>query len=300
MTKKYVLHSILFASLLLVSWTPFQAVIPVAQDPGTPDPALPVGDGWQSTVQQQLEASEYNISWQEQTYLPEIPAAYQAPNRRHNLRTYFTPQGFTIIPRSDEVTAWRLNFSLLDQNTPELVVDANHIDYRRDNLLEWYTNDPGGLLQGFTFSLAPENGDPIKVDLALSGDLLPALNPEGTRITFSDSSGNPLLFYEKLLALDAAGNALTAHMGLLNPAPGQSVLRLSLESVASAFPVSLQAVLVSPAPEVPAGLPSSPSWSAESDQTSSSIGRGLSRASRARSSSHPEKTPSGISSSGAT
>jgi len=50
------------------------------------------------------------VTWAEHTYLPELPAGYQAPNRVQNLRTYFTTSGPVIIPRElpDGVTLpWR-------------------------------------------------------------------------------------------------------------------------------------------------------------------------------------------------
>lgn len=65
--------------------------------------ALPPGvsSGWWGQVQQDIAASEYHVSWQERTGLPDVPMAYQAPNRAHNLRTYFTQQGVRVVPRID-------------------------------------------------------------------------------------------------------------------------------------------------------------------------------------------------------
>jgi len=58
-------------------------------------PVLPQGAStdWWATVQENIRQSEYQITWQDQTYLADVPASYQAPNRAHNLRTYFTPTG---------------------------------------------------------------------------------------------------------------------------------------------------------------------------------------------------------------
>ena len=58
-----------------------------------------VPDNWLAAIQAEIERAEYEITWQEQTYLPDLPAAYQAPNRAENLRTYFSPAGPIIIPR---------------------------------------------------------------------------------------------------------------------------------------------------------------------------------------------------------
>ena len=54
---------------------------------------------WWPTVQAQIRSSEYHVTWQDRTYLADVEAAFQAPNREQNLRIYFMPQGVAIIPR---------------------------------------------------------------------------------------------------------------------------------------------------------------------------------------------------------
>ena len=73
-------------------------------------PDLPPGVGadWWAMAQEDIRQSEYQVTWQDRAFLVDVanpsamlsPGAYQAPNRAHNLRTYFTPQGARIIPRS--------------------------------------------------------------------------------------------------------------------------------------------------------------------------------------------------------
>ena len=73
------------------------------------------GTAWWAAVQQEIQRSEYQITWQDETYLPDLEAAYQAPNRAHNLRTYFTDAswpgsqegaGVRIIPRTGDAGDW--------------------------------------------------------------------------------------------------------------------------------------------------------------------------------------------------
>ena len=45
-----------------------------------------------SRAQAQVLASEYHVTWQNQTALQDLPAAWQAPNRAHGFRTYFVEQ----------------------------------------------------------------------------------------------------------------------------------------------------------------------------------------------------------------
>src|SRR5262245_9483281 len=54
---------------------------------------------WLTNVQADIQKSEYAITWQDHTYLADVPTAYQAPNRAHNFRTYFTESGIRLIPR---------------------------------------------------------------------------------------------------------------------------------------------------------------------------------------------------------
>lgn len=64
------------------------------------DPAAEIDPGWQATVQEQIRQSEYELSWQEDSQIPGLGAAFQAPNRAHNLRTYFTLEGIRVTPRA--------------------------------------------------------------------------------------------------------------------------------------------------------------------------------------------------------
>ncbi|MEW5987370.1 MAG: hypothetical protein AB1791_12105, partial [Chloroflexota bacterium] len=113
-------------------------------------------DAWLATVQENIRQAEYYVTWQEQTYLPDSLPAYQAPNRAHELRTYFTPEGITVMPRTEGIAnganeanfvlSWRL---VGVEEAAEPVVSGNRIEYQRGDLTEWYVNDERGLQQGF-------------------------------------------------------------------------------------------------------------------------------------------------------
>ena len=102
---------------------------------------------WWSTVQENIRKAEYHVTWQEQTYLPDVPAAFQAPNRAHNLRTYFTTQGPTVIPRvwpeGADAAPWRWGVRLAALGRGETLTPAsaavlhaegNRIEYRRGEI----------------------------------------------------------------------------------------------------------------------------------------------------------------------
>ena len=119
------------------------------------------GDWW-AQVQKNIAAEEYHVTWQDKTSLPEVAGAYQAPNRAHDLRTYFTEAGPRVVRRTAETPEWVWGLELVGmRNEPpdlqEIVADGNRIEYRRDGLTEWYVNSDKGLEQGFTIQEPDRN-----------------------------------------------------------------------------------------------------------------------------------------------
>ena len=157
---------------------------------------------WWSTVQDGIQQAEYQITWQEQTYLPDISAAYQAPNRAENLRTYFLPDRLIVIPRTgietDEPLPWRWEArlqawgragTLLALPQASLDIQENHISYlRQARLSEVYLNDEEGLQQIFTVAEPPTaspSGGVLLLELALGGDLTGGVSEGGRQVVFS-------------------------------------------------------------------------------------------------------------------
>jgi hypothetical protein len=224
---------------------------PRTEGPAPAEAAIAGGDaGWWSTVQENIRTSEYNITWQEQTYLDDVPAAYQAPNRGENLRTYFTPEGPTVIPRvwPEEAAAppWRWEASLVAWGRAgtlqpvaqaELQVQENLIEYRRGGLIEWYRNDEQALEQGFTLLSAPEvgqPGQPLQLDLAFAGDLIPQMVGGGGEIEWRTPGGDDGLRYGGLQVMDATGELLPAWLALQD-----STLSILIEDADAVYPIEV-------------------------------------------------------------
>ena len=53
-------------------------------------------------IEQVIRESEYHVTWQDQSVLPDIDAAWHAPNRAQNLRFYFTDHGLRVLDRTAE------------------------------------------------------------------------------------------------------------------------------------------------------------------------------------------------------
>ena len=231
--------------------------------------------GWWAAVQEDIGRSEYQVTWQDRTHLPDlpaesprfrIPAAYQAPNQAHNLRTYFTPTGVQVIPRTGE-GAWEWGLRLTGHGyegaiqpagPATLRTDGRRIEYRRGDLTEWYVNDHRGLEQGFTLYARPPGAHgraPLQLQLELTGNLTPTLTGDGLAIDLASEFGVRVLRYGGLYAEDATGRGLPAHLAV-----EPSGISLLVDDSTAIYPI-----IVDP-------LVTSPSWTAESDQANAEFG----------------------------
>jgi hypothetical protein len=253
--------------------------IPVANGLSQPaEPAaLPEGAsaGWWTSAQEHIRQSEYQIHWQDQTGLPDLPAAYQAPNRAHNLRTYFTSDGIRVIPRVFENTpSWTWGLTLTSYGTTEhlesvapaeLVVSNNRIEYRREQLTEWYLNDERGLEQGFTVQSPPFSraSSSLVLEFTITGNLSPVLSEDSQAIEFTSPNGVRVLRYADLYANDATGRNLPAYF---TANPRQPVIRLFVDTSDAVYPITIDPIATSA------------SWIAESNQEGAEFGISVSTA----------------------
>jgi FG-GAP repeat protein len=125
--------------------------------------AAPIG--WLSQVQADLRAGEYDLTWQSAPVVSDIEPSWQAPNRRQGFRTYFTPAGIRVVPRTTDEINWRWGLSLrgygrggtswaVPKATP---TPAGHrIDYDRGAIGERYENTDRGLEQTFVLTAPPD------------------------------------------------------------------------------------------------------------------------------------------------
>ncbi|RLF32857.1 MAG: hypothetical protein DRN07_04045 [Thermoplasmata archaeon] len=274
------------------------AVPPASLDLGPAESsgqALPasVSTDWWAAVQENIRQSEYRVTWQDHTYLPDLLAAYQAPNRAHNLRVYFTPAGIRVIPRTaitstfqqvqDEFWEWGLTpvgYGYGGDVQPVVavgpVVSNNCVEYRREELAERYVNDERGLEQGFTLQYPPLFGrrkgtgaEGLVLELALTGDLTPDLVDDGTAIEFTSPGNVRVLRYSNLRASDATGRRLPAHLELLSPSQdGGPGVRVVVDDTAAVYPITVDSLVTSAS----TGLGTSPDWIAEGGQFGDGFG----------------------------
>ncbi len=236
-------------------------------EPANPDLPPGASDDWWSRVQADIQGSEYQVTWQEKTLLPDGRPAYQAPNRAKNLRTYFTAEGVQWIPRGGDTPSWRVGLSLSGVGAGERLAavsaakpeaSGNRVEYRRDGIVEWYVNDERGLEQGFTLAKRPFPvlaGEPLRLALSVSGNTTPRLSEDGRAVEFLAPGGALALRYADLVALDARGRRLDSRMELSETVGGERrAVHLLVEDAGAAYPLTIDP------------LATSADWTAESNQ----------------------------------
>jgi hypothetical protein len=206
-------------------------------------PALALGGGpaprtdasgaegaWLERAQSSIAAREYWAS--------ESGGGLQAPNRAHDLRTWFEPTGIRLHARTAPGSPALLGLQIagVGRREPLAVVEAGQVvsvqarvEIRRDGLVEWYENRSDGLEQGFTLARRPDGEGPLVVELGVA---LATASLRGDEVRLRTPAGRTL-HYAKLFAEDAAGRALAARFEVPDPA----CVRLVVEDAGAAYPL---------------------------------------------------------------
>ena len=274
-------------SALLLTLAPSGRTVPAAPANGTtPAPA------WLDQVQRDLAAQEYHASWQGAPPLREIEPSWQAPNRAHGFRTYFTSEGIRVVPRTEATPSWRWGLSFVrygrgheghaDEETsavPKAGVAASgkRVNYQRGAIAEFYENGADGLEQGFVLPAPPRDsgaGDesdpdavqPAHLDLELWGDLTPRIAADGQAIDFVTAAGAPAVHYAGLKVTDARGDVLKSWMeGFVGAGTGGGI-RLVFEDRGAVYPVTIDPLATAPA------------WTVQGDSAQGRLGIGAATA----------------------
>ncbi len=226
---------------------------------------------WIKVVQDSITDSEYNITWQHSTNFKDIISAYQAPNRVHNIRTYFTESGIRVIPRSEEASSWQLGIELIkygrEGNSAKvkpgtIITKLNRVENCRDLLTEWYVNDCNGLEQGFTLNSKPAgSGNAVALEMKLTGNLKPVLSSDNQAIDFTKNGGVNVLHYSKLMVTDSRDRVLDSSLEVTDLS-----IRIVFNDSHAVYPVTVDPLATSPA------------WTAEGNVTGAEFGFSVSTA----------------------
>jgi hypothetical protein len=216
-------------------------------------PADPSAD-WLATAQRAIAEREYHAS--------ESEGVLQAPNRAHNLRTWFEPSGIRVHDRTAGGSPALVELRLAGVGRPgelkapaegEVLGEADRIEIRRGELVEWFENTPQGLEQGFTLSQRPTGAGSLVLELAVRQA---KASLRGEAVSLATQAGRRL-GYGKLVALDADGRVLSARFEV--PAPER--IRLVVDDADARYPLMIDPLLTETADTL-----------LESNQASSELG----------------------------
>jgi len=192
--------------------------------------------GWWSDVQRELAEYEYRPS--------QNAEGLQAPNRAHNLRTYFGPRGIRLHDRTAAGSPELVKLSLIGTGrgaalAPVAAGTVTHsgtrVEIRRPGIVEWYENTAQGLEQGFTLADRAKGEGPLVLELAVEHARVRLI---GTSIELATDSGRRL-HYGKLIAEDATGRILVSHIEALAP----NRLRLVIDDSGASYPLVIDPLI---------------------------------------------------------
>ncbi len=239
-------------------------IVPAARSAG-------VTEDWLGTVLAQIEADEYKASVNER--------GLQAPNRAHNIRTYFEDGGIEVVQRTGEAesswsfewrtTRWGREGELVDVADGAGSVAADHsaakpvangcrVTYDWGEIEEWYENKKEGLEQGFVVRERPQSEGLLCIEGVIGGGVRVELSSDGGAIDLVDENGVRVLRYAELEVRDAGGREVSSYLRL----DGDRV-QLLMDDAGAEYPLVVDPLLTSP------------SWTAESDQTGAMLGRSV-------------------------
>ena len=195
---------------------------------------------WLAQAQRSIERREYWASGSDH--------GLQAPNRIHNLRTYFGKGGIRVHDRTAPGSPHLVGLSLagvgrgyasLGVSEGEVVSEGARVEIRRPGLVEWYENSEAGLEQGFTLAERPPGEGELVLELAVTGARAIL---SGERVILSTDRGRRLR-YGELTAVDATGREVVARLAVADA----SRLRMVVADAEAAYPLVIDPLLTATA-----------------------------------------------------
>ncbi len=209
----------------------------LSANPGEPSPGATPPSALELTrVREQIAEREYRAS--------ENGAGLQAPNRAHNLRTYFEPTGIRVHDRGASEKPALVSLKLVHVGREgalarvgagNVTSEGHRVEIRREGLVEWYLNSREGLEQGFTLAERPAGEGPLVLELEVASA---QASLRGDAIILATRAGRRLR-YGELVAQDAAGRPLAARLEVADP----QRIRLVVDDAGAAYPVVVDPLL---------------------------------------------------------
>lgn len=169
-------------------------------------------------IQEAIRESEYRISWQDQTVLPDLGAAWHATNRGQNLRFYFTDDEVRVVDRtavgSPELVRLRVALPSRQVNEQPSIVECseNALVVRSKGLTESFVNSERGLEHVITIGGTGSRLVPMTVELEF---VSAGLDVNTDSVELRTATGRHLTYSIKEV-VDASGETVSAKLGLVD------------------------------------------------------------------------------------
>ncbi len=218
-------------------------------------PAEPWSQNWMATAQENIRKSEYHFTWEEKLH------AYCTPNRKNNLRFFYTEKGFTIEPRTTKIPIgdfdpmamahvikykilpnWKINFNLDKKQLGKgfWKVTANKAEYITDNITVQYINNDDGMRQNFIVHQPLSKVDELKINFNIKTKLKNKLSQN--QLQFFHKKIN-VLNYKDLKVWDATGKSLKASFKKRKNAN----YYIQVDTKEAVYPVTIDPISTTPA-----------------------------------------------------
>ena len=214
--------------------------------------------GIYQTIRRQLEAEHYRIRPLPAGSAPAGQAAYRADNLAQQMRADFAPDGLRLSPGQQSQGQWQSRMKLigygygaqlLPASAARLTAAGNRIEIHHQfptpdsqpPIVEWYVNTAAGLEHGFDLPAPPgvkTGQEPLRVALALEGELRAEAVEGGQALEFKDDAGQRLLRYDHLVVRDGGGRELEARMAVRMEG-GEGEVWLEVDDRDAVWPVTI-------------------------------------------------------------
>jgi FG-GAP repeat/Putative Ig domain len=192
-------------------------------------------------------------------------ATYEGRNTAQQFNAYFSTEGLCLQSVAAAPESWRLAMTLrrvgygsraINVEEGEIKAAGNRVEIRREardsqrvaQITEWYVNDQAGLEHGFTLAAAPpveRQGDRLRLELALNGDLQPRVAADGQSVSLLNSRGEQTLNYSGLVVKDATGRELEARLMPMRKATGDE-LAIEVDDAWASYPIVIDPTFFQP------------------------------------------------------
>ena len=230
----------------------------------TVDTAALKQSNWYAGVLKNIEASEYNISLDNQSH------NYASPNRQQNLRGYYNNNQFTVTPRNDSADKWKLSLTLkgifagqqqlmAPVKNAAITKNGSTLQFNNNNTFTTeYVNNKEGIRQNFIIHQQPLN-NPKKISIRLQANKGWFINKaNNTEIHFAKATKTGYqkkLTYNDLKVWDANHKTLDASFSVK-----ENTISIDVETKNAVYPVTVDPISTTPAAMV------------ESNQASAGLG----------------------------